>query len=117
MDFEEIDWESLTSLQLPASTIYMVLKNLIENAYLHAHSNTVIQIFMQYETLIIQDQGVGLNDAELNLLTKRFWRKSAQNTGHGLGLSLVSVLLNKHAYQIEFMHNIPTGLKVVISKI
>lgn len=113
----QIDWESLTSLQLPASTIYMVLKNLIENAYLHAHSNTVIQIFMQHETLIIQDQGVGLNDAELNLLTKRFWRKSAQNTGHGLGLSLVSVLLNKHAYQIEFMHNIPTGLKVVISKI
>lgn len=113
----QINWASLTSLQLPASTVYIVLKNLIENAYLHAHSTATIQIFMQQDALIIQDQGVGLDDADLQLLTKRFWRKSAQNTGHGLGLSLVDVLLNKHAYQIQFMHHVPHGLKVVISKI
>ncbi|WP_111858421.1 ATP-binding protein [Acinetobacter sp. CFCC 10889] len=113
----QIQWDSLTNLQLPASTLHIVLKNLIENVYLHAQSYTKIEIFMQNNHLIVQDNGIGLNDAELQLLTKRFWRKSAQNTGHGLGLALVNVLLNKNAYMINFQHHQPQGLKVVISQI
>ncbi|MDM1757128.1 MULTISPECIES: ATP-binding protein [unclassified Acinetobacter] len=113
----QIQWNTLTSLQLPASSLHIILKNLLENIYLHAQSYTVIDIYMRNNHLIIQDNGIGLNDTELQLLTKRFWRKSAQNTGYGLGLALVNVLLNKNGYAIHFQHHQPHGLKVMISKI
>ncbi|NNP71727.1 two-component sensor histidine kinase [Acinetobacter defluvii] len=112
----QIDWNSLSTLKLPASTLYIILKNLIENVFLHAQSYTTIEVFMQNNHLIIQDNGVGLNATDLQLLTKRFWRKSAQNTGHGLGLALVNILLNKNAHNITFEHNFPHGLKAIISE-
>ena len=112
----QIDWNSLSTLKLPASTLYIVLKNLIENVFLHAQSYTTIEVFMQNNHLIIQDNGIGLNATDLQLLTKRFWRKSAQNTGHGLGLALVNILLNKNAHNITFEHNFPHGLKAIISE-
>jgi signal transduction histidine kinase len=72
---------------------------------------------MEQHNLIVSDHGNGLSDAELNLLTQRFWRKSSQNDGHGLGLSLVSQLLEKYGFTIKFSHHFPNGLKVVISRV
>ncbi len=99
-----------------------MLKNLIENAYLHAQSSTAIKVLMQHQALVIWDNGIGLTDTELTLLTKRFWRKSAQNSGYGLGLSLVKVLLEKNGYRIDFApsradHQHNRGLKVRISPV
>ncbi len=110
----EIDWNSLSSINLPHYTLVIVLKNLIENAYLHAQSETPIQIYMNQQHLIIVDTCNGLTDNELGLLTQRFWRKSSQNDGHGLGLSLVKLLLEQHGLTIRFTHNYPQGLKVII---
>ncbi|HHP7907821.1 ATP-binding protein [Acinetobacter baumannii] len=109
-----INWESLSIISLPHSTLAIVLKNLIENAYLHAHSITPIQIYMDKKNLVVADTGQGLTDAELSLLTQRFWRKSSQNNGYGLGLSLVKLLLEKHKFSIKFSHQHPKGLKVII---
>ena len=90
------------------------VKNLIENAYLHAQSITPIQIYMDKGDLMVADTGHGLTNAELGLLTQRFWRKSSQNAGHGLGLSLVKLLLEKHGFSMQFLHNQPQGLKIRI---
>lgn len=109
-----VDWSSLALINLPHSALEIVLKNLIENAYLHSHAQTPIQVYMDKGHLIITDSGQGLTDTELGLLTQRFWRKSSQNDGHGLGLSLVKLLLEKHGFSIEFSHQQPQGLKVSI---
>ncbi|MCU4579998.1 sensor histidine kinase N-terminal domain-containing protein [Acinetobacter gyllenbergii] len=111
----EVDWNSLSLLNLPDEALKIVLKNLIENAYLHAQAP--IQIYMQTHDLVISDTGHGLNDHDLSLLTQRFWRKSAHNNGHGLGLALVKLLLEKHGFTIRFSQNAPNGLKVVISQL
>ncbi|MCH7339950.1 ATP-binding protein [Acinetobacter higginsii] len=111
----DVDWTSLSAMALPHATLSIVLKNLIENAYLHAQPS--IHIYMEQDNLMVSDHGKGLSDAELNLLTQRFWRKSAQNDGHGLGLALVSQLLEKYGYRIRFSHHLPSGLKVMISSV
>ena len=111
----DVKWASLSTIALPYAALSIVLKNLIENAYIHAQSP--IQIYMEQHNLIVSDHGNGLTDAELNLLTQRFWRKSSQNDGHGLGLSLVSQLLEKYGFTIKFSHHFPNGLKVVISRV
>lgn len=110
-----IQWQTITPLKILTVDLHIVLRNLIENAYLHAQSLTPIEISMQNNRLTISDDGIGLNDEEFRLLTQRFWRKSSQNDGYGLGLPLVKTLLEKYGYAIDFEHNIPHGLKVVIS--
>lgn len=112
-----INWESLSFINLPHTTLSIVFKNLIENAYLHAQSITPIQVYMDKGDLIVADTGLGLTDAELCLLTQRFWRKSSQNDGHGLGLSLVKLLLEKYGFSIKFSHHSPCGLKASITSI
>ena len=112
----QVDWCSLSAIDLSSATLAIVLKNLIENAYLHTAPNTLIEISMLENTLIVSDQGQGVSDHELTLLSQRFWRKSAQGAGHGLGLNLVKVLLEKHGYSIMFRHHQPTGLTVVICR-
>lgn len=109
----EVDWDSLSHMQLPEFGLYTVLKNLIENALLHANA-THIQISMQGADLCIQDNGLNLNKADIAYLGQRFWRKSAQQKGHGLGLSLVKMILNKYGYALRFTAHSPSGLKIII---
>ena len=66
-------------------------------------------------SLVIQDNGKTLSEHELKLLGQRFWRKSAEQPGHGLGLSLVKTILSKYDYDIKFYGTYPQGLTVEIS--
>ena len=110
----EIHWTSLTTIDLPYFALYTVLKNLIENAVLHAQAN-VISVSMQDKALFIQDNGNTLSEHEVEHLGQRFWRKSAQQSGHGLGLSLVKMILSKYGYSLEFQVTQPQGLTVTLS--
>ncbi|MBT0887938.1 MULTISPECIES: sensor histidine kinase [Acinetobacter] len=113
----QIDWASLVAqhINIPAPALHMVLKNLIQNAYLHAEDAPNIQIYMQDLQLIIADQGKSLNEDDFTILTQRFWRKSAHKQGYGLGLTLVKVLLEQYGYLLQFQANQPQGLKVIVS--
>ena len=69
---------------------------------------------MQENTFCIQDNGTHLNAEDIPYLGQRFWRKSAQQKGHGLGLSLVKMMLQQYAYAVQFEPNLPTGLKITV---
>lgn len=109
----QVDWHSLGDLALPEFVLYAVVKNLLENALLHANAD-VIEVSMQENTFCIQDNGTHLNAEYIPYLGQRFWRKSAQQKGHGLGLSLVKMMLQQYAYAVQFEPNLPTGLKITV---
>lgn len=109
----QVDWHSLGDLALPEFVLYAVVKNLLENALLHANAD-VIEVSMQENTFCIQDNGTHLNAEDIPYLGQRFWRKSAQQKGHGLGLSLVKMMLQQYAYAVQFEPNLPTGLKITV---
>ena len=109
-----VDWKSLTALQLSYSAMSISLKNIIENAFRHAQSSQKIQIFQKQNCLFIRDFGVGLNQQEVELVTKRFWRKNALQHGYGLGLALSQILLEQQGFLLKFEHSQPHGLTVVI---
>ena len=111
----DVNWASLKRMYLPEQALRMVLLNLIENSLKHAQSSQPIQIYQQQHQLIIADFGVGLSLEELQLAKKRFWRKSAQNHGYGLGLALADSLLERNGYQLHLEANQPQGLKAVIA--
>lgn len=101
-----------TEVRISPAALAIVLKNIIENALKYAQSEQPVEVSMQGPILTITDYGVGLKPDELNLATRRFWRKGAQNEGHGLGLALTQVLLQQFGHSIKIEHNQPQGLKI-----
>lgn len=111
----EIDWESLGHLNISAHALSMVLINIIENSLKHAQSTQPIQIYQQGTDLYIEDHGVGMTAQEIGLAKQRFWRKSAQSQGFGLGLALTETLVAKHGYQLKLVPQSLQGLQVIIA--
>ena len=103
-----MNWESLGEIQLPEFVLYTVLKNLLENALLHAQAEQ-IWISMHSGCLVIEDNGQQLTAEDIQHLGQRFWRKSAQQHGHGLGLALTANLLKQYGYQLSFNARRPYG--------
>ena len=65
----------------------------------------------------IQDQGPGLDDAELPRVADRFWRSRRHQTvpGSGLGMSIARTLLERHGGSLE-VESVPAGgLRVTLS--
>ena len=110
----QVDWQSLGHLPLPEFVLYTIVKNILENALLHADADNV-KIAMHDNILIIQDNGTTLSKDDIQYLGQRFWRKSAQQKGHGLGLSLVKMMLGQYGYELRCEQNQPTGLKIILS--
>ena len=111
----QVSWNSLGEIQLPEFVLYTVLKNLLENALLHAQA-AHIWISMQSGCLVIEDDGQQLTAQDIQHLGQRFWRKSAQQHGHGLGLALVKSLLGNYPYHLGFQQRDPVGLIVSIQE-
>jgi signal transduction histidine kinase len=67
--------------------------------------------------LEIADHGPGLTEEEMERIGDRFWRSNRhQNiSGSGLGLSITRALLASGGAKLEYAHNEPKGLRVVIT--
>ncbi len=77
--------------------------NLIENALRHTPAGTRIEVGLQDHgkagmVLTVEDNGPGVDEAELPRLTNRFYRGQHSRTapGNGLGLSMVSAIAELH---------------------
>lgn len=101
----------------------VLLRNLIDNACRYSPAGTTIRLEIfnhsQHLELNISDSGPGIAAEKLNALGKRFFRndpvqKSADQTGSGLGLSIVARIVELHHGQLEFLPAEPQGLKVRI---
>lgn len=110
----DVDWPSFSTIEMSYAAMSIVIKNIIENALKHSQSTEKIQIFQQQQRLVIRDFGIGLNQQELQLATKRFWRKNALKQGYGLGLALCQILLEQQHFQFKFEQSQPHGLTVMI---
>lgn len=86
----------------------IALRNLVENA-LHYAGNARVEIEATRDgQLVVRDSGPGVNDVELRTLQLRHVRHSAERAGYGLGLSIVSTIVAKHAAQLV-LNSPPTG--------
>lgn len=84
----------LPQLDLPEDLVYLMLRNLVENALQHSSPQTQIHIDARAETalirLIVTDRGPGLPPDLHSQVRQRFYRASHTYDGSGLGLSIVA---------------------------
>ncbi len=88
-------------LQADRGGLFMLLKNLVENAIQHSPAGGIVTVTVDTDRLYVRDEGPGVAADELPKLFKRFWRGSMRhNEGAGLGLSICAEIAAAHAWQL-----------------
>lgn len=104
-----------------------VVLNVISNAYKYSSPGTAVTITTaQAQThadtgtalvgMTIQDQGIGMNEAQLARVFERFYRADASGTvlGTGLGLSIVKEIMELHRGTVAIQSALGTGTRVTL---
>ena len=97
--------------------LQMAINNLIDNAIKYSPKNSVISILLYQQqkviTLVIRDQGKGIEAAEKKKVFDKFYRIGNKATkeakGTGLGLYLTKKIALQHDATIFVGDNTPTG--------
>ena len=111
-----------SNLRHPGSAVIIrrLLENLVRNALRHTHSGEVrMSIIDRSDNLLlsVSDSGKGMNAKVVqNLIevTRGDDIEAIENSGHGLGLSIVSALCHQAGYQIDIESQINAGTTVSI---
>ncbi|ADN00313.1 two-component system sensor histidine kinase PmrB [Dickeya dadantii] len=101
---QQLDWRSDTQTgTVPgnATLLQLLLRNLVENAYRYSPENSTITVRVTDHSnggceLVVADEGPGINESQVGELTKAFVRMDTRYGGIGLGLSIVTRIVQLH---------------------
>ena len=97
----------LPTIRFDAASLAEVVLNLLDNAAKYCNGRKHISVRLRLETpnavLEIEDQGIGISDAEQERIFEQFYRSpnAAAKGGYGLGLFLVKKIMGAHGGVIE----------------
>lgn len=102
--------------RIDAHDLTEALGALAENAMRHARADVVIRVETHGERviLVVQDDGPGVPEAQLLLVTKRGESNADAAWSHGVGLSLASEIASAAGGELG-LENLPDGFQVTIS--
>ncbi|MGQ8889633.1 quorum sensing histidine kinase QseC [Serratia sp. TSA_105.2] len=87
----------------------LLLRNLLDNAVRYTPQGGVVTVTLSERSLTVEDDGPGVTTEHLARLGERFYRPLGQEqTGSGLGLSIVQRIAGLHGLQVSFA-NRPAG--------
>jgi two-component system, OmpR family, phosphate regulon sensor histidine kinase PhoR len=97
------------TIEVDRTLIEMLFINLIENALKYSDDDIVINIDAQ--SIAVVDKGMGVSKDDIEKITKKFYRVSENswNNSLGLGLSIVTYILNLHGSALEIVSEIEKG--------
>lgn len=97
--------------------LYRAFYNLIENAVKYNRLDGQVTVTLgssdEYVTVRVEDNGIGIGEEDLSHIFEPFYRadksRSQRIPGSGLGLAVVSMILEKHAGKIKVTSEISKG--------
>jgi signal transduction histidine kinase len=99
------------------SALFILLKNLLENAIQHAPQGSEIHINIDDARITIRDHGLGVAPEDLEKLFLRFWRGAhRRDHGAGLGLAICQEIVQAHGWQLS-AHNAQPGLCFILQNV
>ncbi len=117
-----VDVENLPGIILAdGKLLHQVFSNLLSNAIKYSGVQTRIWVTGRRDgrgdlIISVRDEGVGIPAPEIERLFTRFFRASTSIgiTGTGIGLNLVSHLVDMHGGRIEVMSEVGTGTEFLV---
>ncbi len=95
--------------------ILMLLDNATKYSGVDGHVDIRSVVAAGKVDIVIEDDGPGIPDAEMNLVFDRFYRASntrARAPGSGLGLPIVKSIVQKNGGSLSLANRSPRGLSV-----
>jgi len=86
-------------VQSTPEMLYILLKNLIDNAISHTPEHGIVRIDVDASpqpSVQITDTGTGIAPEQLTRITERFYRAEQKHEGFGIGLSIVQRICQLH---------------------
>lgn len=97
---------------------YSLIKNLVENGILYNIQGGYVKVTLSSDSLIVEDNGVGISEKDQNRVFERFYRvdksRSRANGGTGLGLSIVKHIAMKYHARLTLESRPGFGSKFTI---
>jgi len=98
--------------------LHQVFINVLNNALQAITEQGIITIrtnvFQEKLTVEITDNGIGIEDTYLSLITDPFFTTKPPGEGTGLGLSITYSIVKDHQGEIKFESEVNKGTKVII---
>ena len=91
-------------------TLAIALRNLIENALKYAPEGNIHVAVFAPATMSVRDEGAGVTEKDLSKLRHRHVRLTMNQTGYGLGLSIIRTIAEKNSGQLE-LRSPPVGFE------
>lgn len=96
------------------SAVFVMLKNLVENAIRHSRPGGTVHVVIEDTRLHVQDSGAGIAPDNFAKLFKRFWRgPDRRDDGAGLGLSICQQIAMTHLWTIK-ASNVSPGARFTV---
>ncbi len=123
--FERVKVETYLDILTPfysdAERVFTVLRNVISNSINFQNYsleepavNICISCSAQGATIVVRDNGVGIDEKEQANIFRMFTRSSSQSTGSGLGLFVTGEIVKKLGGQISLQSQPGKGTQVSI---
>ncbi len=110
----DADLENRVNVIAPESVIAVTVGNLLGNAIRYSPSG-VIRVNVRPGSIVIQDQGPGIDEQDLPRIFDRHYRgKESGGKGAGLGLAIVKRLCELYGWQVHFQNAKEGGLRAEI---
>ncbi len=115
LDIKEIEH---TVINAEDTLVSILCSNLIDNAIKYTPHSKNISIELKDSKLTIEDEGMGIEEKNLQAIFDRFFREDSNKLkgvkGFGLGLSMVKMIADIHGATINIESKIRIGTKIEI---
>jgi signal transduction histidine kinase len=113
--------EACVSLLGQQDLLHRAIDNVVRNAIKYSVSQSHVSINTSVEndiiSIVVNDQGAGVAEDELDLIFQAFFRGSNTNQadGHGVGLAIAKQIIEAHGGSISASNLAEGGLSVKIT--
>lgn len=92
-----------------------VINNLISNAIKYNKQNGKIEIILEKNSLIIKDNGIGIQKDKINDIFKRYYRATNEHGGFGIGLHIVKDICDRYEINIDVISSTKSGTTFILN--
>ncbi len=98
-----------------AFALQLLVRNLVDNAIRHTTTGSTVMVRVEPGTLVVDDAGPGIPEADRARVFDRFYRRANEGSGSGLGLAIVERVAAAHGARVTLGDSPAGGLRVTVA--
>ena len=107
-------------VRVPETLLVLGLRNLLDNALRHGGGGGRVALHVAAAAsgqvaFSVRDDGPGMSEADCAQAVQRFWRRSNNTGGSGLGLSIVAALAERHGGALQLRNRDGGGFDATLT--